>query len=52
MIYNHDAGLIEEYDTPTMLLDNKSSSFAPLVAEYAARSNTSFEKTELNDTAL
>uniref|UniRef100_A0A2P2NFS0 ABC-type xenobiotic transporter n=1 Tax=Rhizophora mucronata TaxID=61149 RepID=A0A2P2NFS0_RHIMU len=36
-------GLIEEYDTPSRLLENKSSSFAQLVAEYTARSNTSFE---------
>ncbi|KAF5728456.1 ABC transporter C family member 3 [Tripterygium wilfordii] len=35
-------GLIEEYDTPTTLLENKSSSFAQLVAEYAARSSSSF----------
>ncbi|XP_038686802.1 ABC transporter C family member 3-like [Tripterygium wilfordii] len=35
-------GLIEEYDTPTTLLKNKSSSFAQLVAEYAARSSSSF----------
>ncbi|KAG2404799.1 hypothetical protein LR48_Vigan03g119800 [Vigna angularis] len=37
-------GLIEEYDTPTTLLENKSSSFAQLVAEYTMRSNTNFEK--------
>ncbi|CAI0437449.1 unnamed protein product [Linum tenue] len=28
-------GLIEEYDTPARLLENKSSSFAQLVAEYS-----------------
>ncbi|KAF2305607.1 hypothetical protein GH714_007003 [Hevea brasiliensis] len=45
-------GLIEEYDNPTRLLENKSSSFAQLVAEYSARSNSSFEKlTRLNDKA-
>ncbi|TXG67672.1 hypothetical protein EZV62_008947 [Acer yangbiense] len=37
-------GLIEEYDSPTKLLEGKSSSFAQLVAEYSARSNSSFEE--------
>ncbi|KAK9212810.1 hypothetical protein WN943_002192 [Citrus x changshan-huyou] len=37
-------GLIEEFDSPTRLLENKSSSFAQLVAEYTQRSNSSFEK--------
>ncbi|XP_058001306.1 ABC transporter C family member 3 isoform X2 [Hevea brasiliensis] len=37
-------GLIEEYDSPTRLLQNKSSSFARLVSEYAMRSNTSIQK--------
>ncbi|OMO55730.1 hypothetical protein COLO4_35877 [Corchorus olitorius] len=37
-------GLIEEYDSPTRLLENKSSSFAQLVAEYTMRSNSSLEK--------
>ena len=37
------AGLVEEYDTPTRLLENKSSSFAKLVAEYTVRSNSSLE---------
>ncbi|KAK2639936.1 hypothetical protein Ddye_027731 [Dipteronia dyeriana] len=36
-------GLIEEYDSPTKLLEDKSSSFAQLVAEYSARSNSSYE---------
>ncbi|KAF3509278.1 hypothetical protein F2Q69_00003339 [Brassica cretica] len=36
-------GIIEEYDTPVKLLENKSSSFAKLVAEYTARSSSSFE---------
>ncbi|KAM3696203.1 hypothetical protein ACJW31_06G020500 [Castanea mollissima] len=35
-------GLIEEYDSPTRLLENKSSSFSQLVAEYTLRSNSSF----------
>ena len=38
-----DVGLIEEYDTPTRLLENKSSSFAKLVAEYTVRLNSSLE---------
>ncbi|KAJ6944448.1 hypothetical protein NC652_009744 [Populus alba x Populus x berolinensis] len=37
-------GLVEEYDSPTRLLENKSSSFSQLVAEYTVRSNTRFEK--------
>ncbi|KAL5548581.1 hypothetical protein UlMin_003812 [Ulmus minor] len=36
-------GLIEEHDSPVRLLENKSSSFAQLVAEYSMRSNSSFE---------
>ncbi|KAK8591643.1 hypothetical protein V6N13_031679 [Hibiscus sabdariffa] len=31
-------GVIEEYDSPAILLENKSSSFAQLVAEYTTRS--------------
>ncbi|TYJ01466.1 hypothetical protein E1A91_A13G155600v1 [Gossypium mustelinum] len=31
-------GVIEEYDSPARLLENKSSSFAQLVAEYSIRS--------------
>ncbi|KAK2431897.1 ABC transporter C family member [Trifolium repens] len=37
-------GLIEEYDSPTTLLEDKSSSFAKLVAEYTMRSSSNFEK--------
>ncbi|PNX76280.1 ABC transporter C family member 3-like protein, partial [Trifolium pratense] len=37
-------GLIEEYDSPTTLLEDKSSSFANLVAEYTTRSSSNFEK--------
>ncbi|KAI3703636.1 hypothetical protein L1987_73828 [Smallanthus sonchifolius] len=33
-------GLIEEYDSPTTLLEDKSSSFSLLVAEYSMRSNS------------
>ncbi|RYR35114.1 hypothetical protein Ahy_A10g050259 [Arachis hypogaea] len=36
--------LIEEYDSPSKLLEDKSTSFAQLVAEYTMRSKTSFEK--------
>lgn len=39
LLLNH--GLIKEYDSPTKLLKNKSSSFAQLVAEYTMRSNSS-----------
>ncbi|KAK6947041.1 ABC transporter type 1, transmembrane domain [Dillenia turbinata] len=42
MVLLLDHGLIEEYDTPSRLLENKSSSFARLVAEYTARSSSSF----------
>ncbi|GKB63850.1 multidrug resistance-associated protein 3 [Tanacetum coccineum] len=38
-----EQGLIEEYDSPTKLLEDKSSSFAKLVAEYSMRSSSSFE---------
>ncbi|KAA8527046.1 hypothetical protein F0562_008725 [Nyssa sinensis] len=43
MVLLLDHGLIEEYDSPTKLLENKSSSFAKLVAEYSVRSNSSFD---------
>ncbi|CAK9308687.1 unnamed protein product [Citrullus colocynthis] len=33
-------GLIEEYDTPTRLLEDKASSFSQLVAEYTQRSDS------------
>ncbi|KAJ0249367.1 ABC transporter type 1 [Hirschfeldia incana] len=36
-------GIIEEYDSPVKLLENKSSSFAKLVAEYTARSSSGSE---------
>ncbi|KAL6999149.1 Canalicular multispecific organic anion transporter 2, variant 2 [Sarracenia purpurea var. burkii] len=41
MVLLLDHGLIEEYDTPIRLLENKSSSFSKLVAEYSTRSNSS-----------
>ncbi|KAK1404981.1 ABC-type xenobiotic transporter [Heracleum sosnowskyi] len=45
MVLLLDNGLVEEYDTPSKLLENKSSSFSKLVAEYSVRSNTSFGNT-------
>ncbi|KAK9666325.1 hypothetical protein RND81_14G177500 [Saponaria officinalis] len=36
-------GLVEECDTPLRLLDDKSSSFSKLVAEYATRGNSRVE---------
>ncbi|KAK8689299.1 hypothetical protein V6N13_088021 [Hibiscus sabdariffa] len=44
LLLNH--GLIEEYDSPSSLLENKSSSFAQLVAEYTVRSNSGFQKSD------
>ncbi|XAR56776.1 Xenobiotic-transporting ATPase [Bertholletia excelsa] len=35
-----DNGLVEEYDSPKKLLENKSSSFAKLVAESSTRSSS------------
>ncbi|KAL3599623.1 hypothetical protein D5086_007541 [Populus alba] len=37
-------GLIEEYDSPTRLIENKSSSFSQLVAEYTVKVHTRFKK--------
>ncbi|KAB1199137.1 ABC transporter C family member 3 [Morella rubra] len=42
MVLLLNSGLIEEYDSPTRLLENKSSSFSQLVAEYTMRSNSNF----------
>ncbi|RDX68629.1 ABC transporter C family member 3, partial [Mucuna pruriens] len=42
MVLLLNQGLIEEYDSPTRLLEDKLSSFAQLVAEYTTRSNSSF----------
>ncbi|KAM7478268.1 hypothetical protein LguiA_026481 [Lonicera macranthoides] len=44
MVLVLDNGLVEEYDSPSKLLENKSSSFARLVAEYSSRSNSSSGK--------
>ncbi|KAI7726460.1 hypothetical protein M8C21_018350 [Ambrosia artemisiifolia] len=38
-------GLVEEYDSPTALLEDKSSSFSQLVAEYSMRSNSGHSMT-------
>ena len=43
-LLNLCVGLIEEHDSPTRLLENKSSFFAQLVAEYTVRANSSFGK--------
>ncbi|PIN17477.1 Multidrug resistance-associated protein/mitoxantrone resistance protein, ABC superfamily [Handroanthus impetiginosus] len=40
MVLLLDQGLIKEYDTPKKLLEDKSSSFAKLVAEYSIRSTS------------
>ncbi|GLU18970.1 hypothetical protein SLE2022_352430 [Rubroshorea leprosula] len=42
MVLFLNQGVVEENDSPAKLLGNKSSSFAQLVAEYNARSNSSF----------
>ncbi|XP_014517264.1 ABC transporter C family member 3 [Vigna radiata var. radiata] len=44
MILLLNQGLIEEYDSPARLLEDKFSSFAQLVAEYTTRSNSSFDQ--------
>ncbi|KAK9089868.1 hypothetical protein Scep_028950 [Stephania cephalantha] len=38
-----DDGLLVEYNTPSKLLENKTSLFSKLVAEYTTRSSSSFE---------
>nr|GEY07248.1 ABC transporter C family member 3-like [Tanacetum cinerariifolium] len=43
MVLVLEQGLIDEYDSPTKLLEDKTSSFAKLVAEYSMRSSSSFE---------
>lgn len=42
MVLLLDNGVIVEHDTPARLLENKSSLFAKLVAEYTSRSSSSF----------
>ncbi|GER32854.1 multidrug resistance protein ABC transporter [Striga asiatica] len=43
MVLLLDNGFVKEYDAPEKLLQDKSSSFAKLVAEYSMRSSSSFE---------
>ncbi|KAL0443292.1 UNVERIFIED_CONTAM: ABC transporter C family member 3 [Sesamum latifolium] len=43
MVLLLDNGLLREYDSPEKLLEDKSSSFTKLVAEYSMRSSSSFE---------
>ncbi|XAR56775.1 Xenobiotic-transporting ATPase [Bertholletia excelsa] len=43
MVLLLDHGLVMEYDSPNKLLENKSSLFAKLVAEYSTRSSSSFD---------
>ncbi|KAK4439716.1 ABC transporter C family member 3 [Sesamum alatum] len=43
-----DNGLVKEYDTPEKLLEDKSSSFAKLVAEYSMRSSSSSSENPSN----
>ncbi|XP_058074547.1 ABC transporter C family member 3-like isoform X2 [Magnolia sinica] len=43
MVLLLDDGLVVEHDSPTKLLENKSSSFSRLVSEYTERSSSSFE---------
>ncbi|KAG6501284.1 hypothetical protein ZIOFF_041163 [Zingiber officinale] len=43
MVILLDNGVIVEHDPPARLLENKSSLFAKLVAEYTMRSSSSFE---------
>ncbi|ESW18595.1 hypothetical protein PHAVU_006G053900 [Phaseolus vulgaris] len=44
MILLLNEGLIEEYDSPARLLEDKFSSFAQLVAKYTTRSNSSLDQ--------
>ncbi|WOL08995.1 ABC transporter C family member 3-like [Canna indica] len=44
MVLLLDNGLIVEHDTPVRLLENRSSLFAKLVAEYTMRSGSTFDK--------
>nr|AMP82923.1 ABC transporter C family member 3 [Catalpa bungei] len=43
MVLLLDNGLVKEYDSPEKLLEDKSSLFAKLVAEYSIRSSSSYE---------
>ncbi|KAL3503595.1 hypothetical protein ACH5RR_038044 [Cinchona calisaya] len=46
MVLLLEQGLIEEYASPAKLLEDKTSSFAKLVAEYSMRSTSSFGNLE------
>ncbi|MQL96384.1 hypothetical protein Taro_029058 [Colocasia esculenta] len=46
MVLLLDNGIIAEYDSPSRLLENKSSLFSKLVSEYTLRSSSSFERLE------
>ncbi|KAL8033434.1 hypothetical protein ABFX02_13G158900 [Erythranthe guttata] len=48
MVLVLDNGLVKEYDSPEKLLEDKSSSFSKLVAEYSMRSSSSFENLSNN----
>ncbi|GJR01290.1 ABC transporter C family member 3-like protein, partial [Tanacetum coccineum] len=43
MVLVLEQGLIDEYDSSTNLLEDKTSSFAKLVVEYSMRLSSSFE---------
>ncbi|MFS7985506.1 putative ABC-type xenobiotic transporter [Helianthus anomalus] len=43
MVLVLEQGLVEEYDSPLKLLENNSTSFAKLVAEYRGRSSSSYD---------
>ncbi|PIM97152.1 Peptide exporter, ABC superfamily [Handroanthus impetiginosus] len=43
MVLLLDNGLLKEYDSPEKLLEDKSSLFSKLVAEYSMRSSSSYE---------
>ncbi|KAJ0801935.1 putative ABC-type xenobiotic transporter [Helianthus annuus] len=43
MVLVLEQGLVDEYDSPKKLLEDDSSSFAKLVAEYSMRSNSSIK---------
>ncbi|KAI7737433.1 hypothetical protein M8C21_007387 [Ambrosia artemisiifolia] len=43
MVLVLEQGLVEEFDSPLKLLENKSTSFAKLVAEYRGRSSSSYD---------
>ncbi|EOA32624.1 hypothetical protein CARUB_v10015919mg [Capsella rubella] len=44
MVLLLDQGLIEEHDSPRRLLEDRSSSFSKLVAEYTANSDSRFKR--------